>query len=226
MQRMGGGGNDPSCGCDMQAGWPSASVFPRGGLQGGGISSFNVNLINESGKHMRFHGERMNNNSSPSANTPTANLNSAMARKTPKTPRTPSPMNNGPRTPPYAPETPNYAEQTPTPTSSKGSPKTMKKLVHKGKVYYVSPGNNVFEKKKNGSKGKRVGTLVRRANGISIEKGKSSASANIEMTPPMEQNNFVEDYDSLEVNETTPKSLASNGGRRTRRKSRKHLKRK
>lgn len=36
-----GGGNNPSCGCDMQAGWPSASVLPRGGttMQSGGSGS-------------------------------------------------------------------------------------------------------------------------------------------------------------------------------------------
>ncbi len=31
-----GGSYNPSCGCDLQANWPSASVLPRGGIQGGG----------------------------------------------------------------------------------------------------------------------------------------------------------------------------------------------
>ena len=33
MQRQGGGGNDPSCGCDMRVGWPSSAdtKMQRGG---------------------------------------------------------------------------------------------------------------------------------------------------------------------------------------------------
>lgn len=33
---QGGGSYNPSCGCDLQANWPPASVLPRGGIQGGG----------------------------------------------------------------------------------------------------------------------------------------------------------------------------------------------
>ena len=63
MQRQGGGrqrggGNDPTCGCDMQAGWPPASTFPRGGLQGGGIqeANFSFSLKNNEGKVHNYKG--------------------------------------------------------------------------------------------------------------------------------------------------------------------------
>ena len=54
-----GGGNDPSCGCDMQAGWPPASQFPRGGLQGGGSLNFNeFNLaLTKNGKTRHLKGK-------------------------------------------------------------------------------------------------------------------------------------------------------------------------
>lgn len=65
MQRMGGGGNDPTCGCDMQAGWPSAATFPRGGLQGGGVkhANFSVSWENNEGKTHKYKG-RINQNGS------------------------------------------------------------------------------------------------------------------------------------------------------------------
>lgn len=73
MQRQGGGGNDPSCGCDMQAGWPPASQFPRGGVQGGGaINSFNLALTNNEGKVTHYKGKR--NNGMASAPTTVAGL--------------------------------------------------------------------------------------------------------------------------------------------------------
>lgn len=63
MQRQGGGkqrggGNDPTCGCDMQAGWPPASTFPRGGLQGGAIKNakFSFSLTNNEGKVHNYKG--------------------------------------------------------------------------------------------------------------------------------------------------------------------------
>jgi hypothetical protein len=77
MQKQGGGGNDPSCGCDMQAGWPPASEFPRGGLQGGGaINSFNLALTNNEGKITHYRGNRTNGNGNANANAnANANLN-------------------------------------------------------------------------------------------------------------------------------------------------------
>lgn len=78
MQRQGGGGNDPSCGCDMQAGWPPASEFPRGGLQGGGalneINSFNLALTNKTGKTVHYKGKKNGNNNN--------NTNSMMSNNT------------------------------------------------------------------------------------------------------------------------------------------------
>jgi hypothetical protein len=53
-----GGGNDPTCGCDMQAGWPSASQFPRGGLQGGGFDFNEFNLaLTKNGKTRHLKGK-------------------------------------------------------------------------------------------------------------------------------------------------------------------------
>ena len=57
-----GGGNNPSCGCDMQAGWPSASVLPRGGptMQGGKRSKKTKTKTRRttSAKRTRKHGKR------------------------------------------------------------------------------------------------------------------------------------------------------------------------
>jgi hypothetical protein len=59
MQRLGGGGNDPTCGCDTQAGWPSPSELPRGGIQGGGTMNFNdFNLaLTKNGKTRHLRGK-------------------------------------------------------------------------------------------------------------------------------------------------------------------------
>ncbi len=69
MQRQGGGGNNPSCGCDMQAGWPPASEFPRGGIQGGGrrIEDFKLQLRMNNGTVQRYKGTRNNNNNNTSS---------------------------------------------------------------------------------------------------------------------------------------------------------------
>jgi hypothetical protein len=75
---MGGGGNDPSCGCDMQAGWPPASEFPRGGIQGGGNWNFNeFNLaLTKNGKTKHLRGKwNTNGMMSPSMNTSNSNMN-------------------------------------------------------------------------------------------------------------------------------------------------------
>jgi hypothetical protein len=64
MQRQGGGGNDPTCGCDTQAGWPSAAELPRGGIQGGGTMNFNeFNLaLTKNGKTRHLRGTWNKNN--------------------------------------------------------------------------------------------------------------------------------------------------------------------
>lgn len=53
MQRQGGGGNDPSCGCDMRAGWPPAFLQPQ---QGGKITSFHLNLKQNNGPNLSYNG--------------------------------------------------------------------------------------------------------------------------------------------------------------------------
>jgi hypothetical protein len=67
-----GGGNDPSCGCDMQAGWPPASEFPRGGLQGGGLNFNEFNLaLTKNGKTRHLKGQwntEMNENENMNEN--------------------------------------------------------------------------------------------------------------------------------------------------------------
>lgn len=206
---MGGGGNNPSCGCDMQAGWPSASVFPRGGLQGGGNWNFNeFNLaLTKNGKtrHLRGKWNANNKSPSPSKNTPTANLDEEMMKRSPQTPMATEEYTLG-QTPP-APKTPEYNAMLPpapnTPQSSK-PPKGYKQIVRNNQVYYLK-GKNVFEKNPNGSKGKRVGTLKRTKNGTTIERTNKNQG-----TPLTNEN-----YNTLGTNEeeeTTPRSLANQGG--------------
>ena len=70
MQRQRGGGNNPSCGCDMQAGWPSAAELPRGGIQGGGSWNFNeFNLaLTKNGKTRHLRGKWNKNNGNMKSN--------------------------------------------------------------------------------------------------------------------------------------------------------------
>lgn len=49
MQRQGGGGNDPSCGCDMRVGWPSSANTK---MQKGGGCGCTAGLF-KGGKRMK-----------------------------------------------------------------------------------------------------------------------------------------------------------------------------
>ncbi len=71
MQRQGGGGNNPTCGCDMQAGWPSASELPRGGIQGGGGRRLKLNcrVINTNNNQSRTNRNTLPSSEPPSART-------------------------------------------------------------------------------------------------------------------------------------------------------------
>lgn len=151
MQRMGGGscpcsggllkggGNNPSCGCDMQAGWPSASVLPRGGtsMQGGkwNFNEFNLALTkNGRTRHLRgrWNNNRNSNRRTNNTNNNNGNGDSRISRITsaPSTLSFPSTRRSGstrrsrssrrsrstrrtPRSPLYAPQSPQYAPQTP-----------------------------------------------------------------------------------------------------------------
>lgn len=206
--KQNGGGNDPTCGCDLQAGWPSASALPRGGLQGGGISRFNLNVENESGKHMHFRGERVNKNN----NNTNTNNNKPKTRK-------------------------NNTQKTPKTVTSAPTPKGMKKIVHKGKLYFLSPEMNVFERSTTGTQGKRVGKLVRGSKGTTIKANKTLSARKTEATPPQMEMRTPATNTGMNLNENTYEEMMNEnydleetpnnqeGGKR-RRKSRKHLRRK
>lgn len=146
MQRMGGGGNNPSCGCDMQAGWPPASQFPRGGLQGGGLNNmksanFQFSLTNKSGKQHKYKGRINANNSmnmmNVSANTSNANLNSRGSKK-------------------------NKTQKKNTNRRATSAPPGMRKIAYQGTPYMeeIATGKT-YSLTSNGNKGTFVGTYVR-----------------------------------------------------------------
>ncbi len=65
-----GGGNDPTCGCDMQAGWPPASEFPRGGLQGGSRRlKLNCRVVKNNNKNNNRASRNNNNNNNNNTGT-------------------------------------------------------------------------------------------------------------------------------------------------------------
>ena len=129
-----GGGNDPTCGCDMQAGWPSASEFPRGGLQGGAWNFNEFNLaVTKHGKTRHLKGKW--NNEMNLANTiETMNLvNNKKNNKRNKT---------------------NKKKRT-------SAPNGYTNLAYKGKKYYKNKGSGeVFEINENGAPGNSIGFYV------------------------------------------------------------------
>jgi len=127
-----GGGNDPTCGCDMQAGWPSASQFPRGGLQGGGWNFNEFNLaVTKHGKTRHLKGKWNNEmNMVENMNLVNNKKNKNKRNKTNKKKRTSAP--NG------------YSN-----------------LAYKGKKYYKNKGSGeVFEINENGAPGNSIGFYV------------------------------------------------------------------
>lgn len=248
MQRMGGGkqtggGNDPTCGCDMQAGWPSASALPRGGLQGGGtlnnINGFRLNLMKKNGKVVHFNGKRKGNNNTNNNNNTKKNKNTNSRPSTVNIRNNTMIENEN--------ENENVSEtKTEIVTSAPSSKSGLKKIVHKGKLYFLSNTKNVYERSNTGTKGKMVGKLVRTSKGTTIKRStntnrntnrntKRNTNRNMnESTPPApnsennsENENMSEEYD-LEAmpgtNTNVPQTLSQDGGKR--RKTRKHLRRK
>jgi hypothetical protein len=253
MQRMGGGkqrggGNDPTCGCDMQAGWPPASELPRGGLQGGGslatpshrggnwnFNEFNLALT-KNGKTRHLKGKWNNNNSNQNMN---MNINNNMNMNT---------MNNG-----------NNKNRNKTNKKRVSSaPNGYSNLAYKGKKYYKKTNSGeVFEITKNGTLGKSMGfyvtpksgkpyltqmpppleneTLEQPINRLSqpitpVSKTESNNnSMRTQLPPEIENSDTSVDYESEAPEgeqESTMRSLSQNGGKRKRRThKRKHSKR-
>jgi hypothetical protein len=244
MQKMGGGkqrggGNDPTCGCDMQAGWPSASSFPRGGLQGGGIKEANFSLSwnNNEGKRHSYKGTLKRNMKTNRPDNEAANLNMNMN------------MNGNNK------KTTNKKRNI-----ASSAPNGYSNLAYKGTKYYKKTNSGeVFEITNKGSLGKSMGFYVTpksgkpyltqmppplenepmetpevnltRTNPVTPPK-KTTVKPNTEVPPEPENNepdsmntNEEEgdnspDPESEGVNEeeeTKVKSLSMNGGRRRRR---------
>lgn len=212
MQRMGGGGNDPSCGCDMQAGWPSASTFPRGGLQGGRrINSFSLELTGNNGKIEVFKGKRENRQT---------------MRKTTKTnKKTNRNTNRNTNTLAVNENTQESMETVSTaPSSMKTTTNTgMKKIVHKGKVYFLNRNTmEVYEQGNADNAGKKVGKLVRGRNGTTIKTNTQNSVA----SPPEMESEETENMSNYNLEPEENQEGGKRRSRKTRRKSRKHLKRK
>lgn len=200
----------------MQAGWPSASALPRGGLQGGGnIQGFNLRLTRNNGTVNHYEGKRVNEASMNTMKSNKSNTRKTNKSKTPKT--------------------------TPKTVTSAPAPNGMKKIVHKGKLYFLSPNKDVFERSNTGEKGKRVGKLVRGPKGTTIKANKTMSIPETEATPPpieeemnenngrnLNANNYEEMMNEDVEIEETPNMMNTNNqeGGRKRRKSRKHLRRK
>jgi hypothetical protein len=214
MQRQGGGGNDPSCGCDLQAGWPSPSELPRGGLQGGGavnnINSFNLALVNKTGKKTRFRGYRNqnmtnNNNSNVSmmsnnnnnntnvsmmSNNSNVSMNSMMTNNSDVSMNTNNSMN----------------------LENNMSSAEMKKVVLNGKRYFTTANGNTYTRSAKGKKGNYVGKIVRSNNGS--QKINSSLPESLGLPP-----NLEDDFTNVKVPGGTP--LSQDGGGKTRKHGKK-----
>ncbi len=169
MQRMGGGGNDPSCGCDMQAGWPPASTFPRGGLQGGGNWNFNeFNLaLTKNGKTRHLKGKWNNgmnsvysnnsnrNSNNSNKNNNTINMNSLNSNGNINNKNGNTNNNNNNKK--------NNKKNNKTKKNNKKTPSSAKKLkniMYQGKVYQTN--NETGDTFQNG---KYVGKYIRPNNG-------------------------------------------------------------
>jgi hypothetical protein len=228
MQRMGGGGNDPSCGCDMQAGWPPASELPRGGLQGGGNWNFNeFNLaLTKNGKTKHLRGKwNTNGMRSPSMNTNNSNMNINMnnnkknnnGNKTIKTNNKNKNKNNKNKT-----NKNNNNNKKNNNRSVTSAPPQLENLMYEGKLYQTNRSSgDTFEN------GKYVGKYVR------PNSGRPYLDTNMQQSAPMTPNyapttpNYAppnaeensnegssEEYDTEGMNNSpkTPKTLTMNGG--------------
>lgn len=221
MQRMGGGkhrggGNDPSCGCDMQAGWPSASELPRGGLQGGGNWNFNeFNLaLTKNGKtrHLKGKWNKNNNGMRPSMNTG----NSNMRNNTNNTNNTNNMKNNSNNTN----NTNNMKKMTNNNKKTRKmntmktnnrpmttAPPPLENLMYEGRLYQTNRASgDTYEN------GKYVGKYIRPNSGKPyLEKSGQST-----LEPPDYENTnegSSEEYDTESMNTSKPnKTLSMNGG--------------
>jgi hypothetical protein len=206
----------------MQAGWPSASVFPRGGLQGGGglnnINSFNLALVNKTGKTTHFRGRRnqnlnsnnamntnsnMNNNSMNSNNLNNNNMNSNTMNNNMNSSTMNNNNNNNNNTNMNNNNSNNNNTNTFKTNKSNMTKKAMaaKKIVYKGKRYYSNSKGDVFTRSNNGEMGPYVGKLVRSNNGTSV----LNTSIPQESPPDLETMN-----NSFGSNRATP--LSQEGG--------------
>lgn len=237
MQRMGGGkqsggGNDPSCGCDMQAGWPPASEFPRGGLQGGAVMNFNefnlalskngrtrhlrgrwnnnnngnnyVNAMNNNNNSNNNNGgNNMNNNSNNSNNARNNMNNNSNSNNNSNNGRNNMNNNNGNNM-----NTGNGNGRKTTKKNNKmNNGKAMKKLMYEGKVYNYDPeSGNAYQN------GRYAGKYIRPNNGKPYLMKNTNENSSLE-------------YDTEETangNGKAPKSLMMYGGKRTRKQKQKH----
>ena len=238
MQRMGGGkqkggGNDPSCGCDMQAGWPSASELPRGGLQGGGNWNFNeFNLaLTKNGKtrHLKGKWNKNNNGMRPSMNTNNSNMNNHsnngnnMNNKNKNKTKTKTRKTNNKNKN-------NKANNKTTNRPMTSPPPPLENLMYEGKVYQTNRSTgDTYEN------GEYVGKYVRPNSGRPYLETSGPSTPNYVPTtpktpqtpnyappnsPPPRENNYEntnegssEEYDTEEVNSSKPgKTLSMNGG--------------
>jgi hypothetical protein len=195
-----GGGNDPSCGCDMQAGWPPASEFPRGGLQGGGwnFNEFNLALTkNGKTRHLRgkWNGNSnvsmiTNTNSNVNMNTNTnsnvnmnTNTNSNVNMNTNNT-NTNMNMNR------------NNNNNNKKKTRKTSAPNGYSNLAYKGKKYLKKANSGeVFEISNNGQPGKSMGYYV------SPKSGKPYLT---QMPPPLETESLEQPVNRLSQPITPP----------------------
>jgi len=190
MQKMGGGkqrggGNDPTCGCDMQAGWPSASELPRGGLQGGGSgmkqANFSLSWNNNEGKKHSYKGTLKRNNMNTNTNTNTnTNMNGTMNTNMNGTMNTN--MNGTMNT--------NRNNKKTNKKRASSAPNGYSNLAYKGKKYYKQTNSGeVFEITTKGTLGKSMGFYVT---------PKSGKPYLTQMPPPLEN----EPIETPEVNLT------------------------
>ena len=187
--RQRGGGNNPSCGCDMQAGWPPASEFPRGGLQGGGwdFNEFNLALTkNGKTRHLKGKWNSMENEMNETMNM-NANMNmNAMS------------MNNKTNT-----KKKNKRGKTNKKKRS-SAPNGYSNLAYKGKKYYKNNNSGeVFEITENGTLGNSIGYYVTPKSG--------NGKPYVTQMPPPAETQYIEELQQenrlSELITPTPKSI-------------------
>jgi hypothetical protein len=226
---MGGGGNNPSCGCDMQAGWPPASEFPRGGLQGGGkrggavmnFNEFNLALSkNGRTRHLRGRWNNNNNgnnytntmnngnNSNRNNNYNSSNMNNNNSNRNNN--NNGNNMNTGNGKGASRKNNNNSNNMNNGNGNGNGTRKASKKLMYEGKVYNYDPeSGNAYQN------GKYAGKYIRPNNGKPYLMKNTNENSSAE-------------YDTEEMdngNGKAPKTLMMNGGKRTRKQKQKHGKR-